>query len=105
MFSRIPPVTRYLLIANLVAFALQWAFMATGRLHVLDPLMLWPLGSQGQGAPGFMPWQLVTYAFLHAPDNLLHLAFNMLALVMFGSQVEHVWKARRWNRPGARSVS
>jgi membrane associated rhomboid family serine protease len=92
MFSRIPLVTRYLLIANLVVFGLQFLLK-----DALDPLLLWPLGSAGrQGSPGFMPWQLVTYAFLHDPRNLLHLAFNMLALVMFGSQVEYVWKARRY---------
>src|SRR5208283_1895986 len=31
-------------------------------------------------------WQLVTYAFLHA--NVLHILFNMLALWMFGAQLE-----------------
>ncbi|QSX80026.1 rhomboid family intramembrane serine protease [Agrilutibacter solisilvae] len=91
MFSRIPPVTRYLLIANLVVFVLQ---LVLGE--ALNALMLWPLGSADHGAPGFWPWQLVTYAFLHAPDNPLHLAFNMLALVMFGAQVEHVWKTKRY---------
>jgi membrane associated rhomboid family serine protease len=31
-------------------------------------------------------WQLVTYAFVH--DGLLHILFNMLALWMFGAQLE-----------------
>src|SRR5688572_16426869 len=100
MFSRIPPVTRYLLIANLAAFVLQ---LVLGAMQAgdepraaLEPLMLWPLGSDAYGEPGFWPWQLVTYAFLHDPANPLHLAFNMLALVMFGAQVEHIWKARRY---------
>ena len=48
---------------------------------------LWPLGS------GFAPWQLVTYALLHG--GLLHLAFNMYGLWMFGSALEQVWGARR----------
>jgi len=47
---------------------------------------LWPLGS------GFAPWQLVTYALLHG--GLLHLAFNMYGLWMFGSPLEQVWGAR-----------
>ena len=34
-------------------------------------------------------WQLVTYAFLHA--GLWHLLFNMLALWMFGAQLEQDW--------------
>ena len=32
--------------------------------------------------------QLVTYAFLHG--SILHLGFNMFALYMFGSAIEHV---------------
>jgi membrane associated rhomboid family serine protease len=34
-------------------------------------------------------WQLVTYAFVH--DGLLHILFNMLALWMFGAQLETDW--------------
>ena len=34
-------------------------------------------------------WQFVTYAFLHA--GLLHILFNMLALWMFGAQLEMDW--------------
>ena len=34
-------------------------------------------------------WQLVTYAFLHA--GLWHILFNMLALWMFGAQLEQDW--------------
>ncbi|GAB3387921.1 rhomboid family intramembrane serine protease [Lysobacter fragariae] len=86
MFSRIPPVTRYLLIANGAMFLLQW--LLRGQLE--DWLSLWPLGG------GFMPWQVFTYAFLHDPRNIAHLAFNMLALGMFGAQVEYVWGARRY---------
>ena len=34
-------------------------------------------------------WQLVTYAFLHS--GLFHIFFNMLALWMFGAQLEQDW--------------
>ena len=34
-------------------------------------------------------WQLGTYMFLHA--GLFHILFNMLALWMFGSELERVW--------------
>lgn len=43
-------------------------------------LALWPLGA------GFQPWQLVTYAFLHA--GIAHLAFNMYGLWLFGRELE-----------------
>ncbi|OHE83144.1 MAG: rhomboid family intramembrane serine protease [Lysobacterales bacterium RIFOXYD1_FULL_69_11] len=84
MFSNLPPVTRALLIANGVAFLLQLVLEYTA----LGPLMLWPLGA------GFMPWQLVTYAFLHG--DIAHLLFNMLALLMFGAPVEHTWGGKRF---------
>ena len=85
-----PSVTTALLVANVAVFLLQSA--APG---ILVPFALWPLatGSLGIGA-SFLPWQLVTYAFLHG--SLLHLAFNMFALYMFGGAIERVFGARRY---------
>jgi len=34
-------------------------------------------------------WQVVTYMFLHG--NLAHIFFNMLALWMFGTELERMW--------------
>lgn len=89
MFQRLPPVTRALLIANSAVFLLQWLL---GEAHV-SSMMLWPLGVQA-GAPSFMPWQLLTYGFMHG--GLMHLVFNMLVLFMFGAPLEHVWGPRRF---------
>lgn len=94
MLSNLPRITKLLLIANIAGFGLQW-LLGDGRLA---SLMLWPLGDgvydpAGQ-VPGFMPWQLLSYGFLHG--SLMHLAFNMLALVMFGSPLEHTWGERRF---------
>ena len=47
---------------------------------------LWPPGS------GFQPWQLVTYAFLHG--GFTHIFFNMLALYMFGGEIERLFGSR-----------
>ena len=94
MLSNLPRVTKALLIANIVGFALQW-LLGDGRLL---GLMLWPLGSGVYDpagiAPSFMPWQLLSYAFLHG--GFAHLAFNMLALVMFGAPLEYTWGERRY---------
>lgn len=79
-----PPITRLLIAVNVVAFL---ATMALGDALVA-PFALWPLGT------GFMPWQLVTYAFVHG--GLTHLLFNMFALYMFGSDLERVWGGRRY---------
>jgi membrane associated rhomboid family serine protease len=95
MFSRLPPVTKALLIANVLAYVFQ---LLLG--HALDVFALWPVGLDelAPGAPPFMPWQLVTYGFLHDTSSVFpaHLAFNMLALVMFGSPLEYTWGNRRY---------
>jgi membrane associated rhomboid family serine protease len=41
-----------------------------------------------------MPWQVITYAFLH--DGFGHLFFNMFALWMFGSELERLWGTKRF---------
>jgi membrane associated rhomboid family serine protease len=83
MFS-LPPVTQALIVANCAIFFLD--SLGSGSFGML--FALWPLGSY------FMPWQLLTYAFLHG--GLSHLAFNMFGLYMFGGDVERVWGARRF---------
>ncbi len=88
MFSNLPPVTKALLIANGLVFVLQLVAGAA-----LEPFELWIPGGGGQP---FMPWQVLTYGFMHDPTNWAHLLFNMLALVMFGAPLEHVWGDRRY---------
>jgi membrane associated rhomboid family serine protease len=43
---------------------------------------------------GFRPWQVVTYAFMHG--SFSHIAFNMLALFMFGGAIERTFGARNF---------
>jgi membrane associated rhomboid family serine protease len=89
------PVTRALILVNVVVFGFQAYYDAT-----LTPLFgLWPIGRYiVPGYPttyiGFEPWQLLTYAFLHA--NLTHIMLNMLALWMFGRDVERTLGSRRY---------
>ena len=90
MFSNLPPVTKALLIANGAAFLLQ--LLAGNQL--VYPFMLWPLGGAEAGGMSFLPWQLVSYGFLHA--DMFHLLFNMLVLFMFGAPLEHTWGQRRF---------
>jgi membrane associated rhomboid family serine protease len=93
MFSRIPPVTKALLLVNIAMFLLQQVFDGP----MLQWLALWPIVPEAGVLSGdslFMPWQLASYAFLHGEP--MHLIFNMLALVMFGAQLEHLWGSRRY---------
>jgi len=79
-----PPITKALMLACVGMFCAQ---------QLMPMLILWlalfPLQS---GA--FMPWQVVSYAFLHG--DIVHLFFNMLGLWMFGSELERVWGQKRY---------
>lgn len=95
--DRIPPATKALLLACGLIFLLQTQLGEIAFLH----FMLWPAGEYALGmhegrmiTAGFLPWQLLSYGFLHG--NFAHIAFNALALFMFGSAVEQVWGARRY---------
>lgn len=85
----LPPVTRVLLFANIAVFLLQ---QVTGN-YLIAHFALWPFGqSPYSDVVGFEPWQLVTYGFLHG--GLTHIAFNMLALWMFGGAIERLFGSR-----------
>lgn len=86
----LPPVTQALLLLNAVVFIAE-GFMGNA---LFSNFALWPLGSGAVGAPGFEPWQPVTYSFLHA--SIWHLFVNMYALVMFGSDLERLWGRNRF---------
>jgi membrane associated rhomboid family serine protease len=86
-----PPVTKSLLLACVAVFCLNLFVPLAGWFA------LWPLGS-GE----FMPWQVVSYAFLHG--DTLHLFFNMLGLWMFGAELEQLWGRRRFWQYLAASV-
>ncbi len=64
-------------------------FIATALMPSLIPeLGLVPVSVVEQ----FRVWQLGTYMFLHG--GVFHILFNMLALWMFGTELEHLWGTR-----------
>lgn len=68
-------------------------------MPALAPLMLWPWGEFATGSldlpsVGFMPWQLLSYAFLHG--DFFHLFFNGLVLFQFGVPIEQTWGGKRF---------
>jgi membrane associated rhomboid family serine protease len=98
MPTRLPPVTRYLLIINVAVFLLQQVMNGS----LIQHFALWPWGPDhvfqaddgSVVSVGFRPWQLVTYAFLHG--GLKHIFFNMFALYMFGGTIEQTFGARNF---------
>ena len=85
--SGIPNVIFVLLIANGLIFVLQQMSFEFMMIN----FALWPAGPSNSP---FVPWQLLTYGFLHG--NLMHIAFNMFALWMFGQDLERLWGPRRF---------
>jgi rhomboid family protein len=77
MFGMTPWVRR-LIAANVVVFLLQKTIFVAPRFLAVVGFV--PLAAFAQ------PWTFFTYMFVHA--NFLHLAFNLLALFVFGPSVE-----------------
>ncbi len=79
-----------LIAVNVLVYLLQG--LGNGVLE--DWFALWPL-QPVDGAVYFHVWQIVTYAFLHSTDGVAHLLLNMLALWMFGTEIERAVGPRR----------
>ena len=82
----ISPAVRALLIANIGVFVIT-LFAPSA---IIEHLGLMPAAVIGQ----LRVWQLVTYLFIHSPSQLSHILFNMLALWMFGVDLERRWGTR-----------
>lgn len=93
-----PSVAMIILGITVLAYFVQQA-MPTEAIRLFA---LWPADGQAPirfpdgriHSPGFAPWQLVSYGFLHG--GLGHLFFNMFALYMFGRPAEQVWGPQRF---------
>lgn len=83
-FRRLPPVTRWTLLACGAAFVLQMVWPAFTPLFALQPSAVF------RGAI----WQVLTYAYLHG--GLFHFLVNMFVLWTFGREVEWAWGPRRF---------
>ena len=79
----LPPVTQAILLSCVAFFCVDIYFLGLQQVFALHAV-----GS------GFMPWQVLSYSFLHR--DFAHLFFNMLGLWMFGAELERLWGPRRF---------
>lgn len=97
------PVTTALLIANILMLGASWlSFAAIGEGGGLT--ILWGLVGEPQVRLGMIYpfliffrhewWRLVTAMFLHA--GLVHIGFNMMALMQFGPALEELYGSARY---------
>jgi membrane associated rhomboid family serine protease len=71
----VTPWVQRLLFANIAMFFIQMTMPAVDSALAFVPSLVL-----------IRPWTIVTYMFLHG--GIMHIAFNMLGLFFFGSQVE-----------------
>ena len=77
------PAIKALVIANVAAFLVSWFVRPVIVLFGLQPADV--IGR-------LFVWQPFTYMFLHG--GISHILFNMLALWMFGVELERMWGSR-----------
>lgn len=88
-FQNIPPVTKNILILNLII----WIFLAIVPESTADRTITL-LGLHYVQSPDFKIWQILTYMFVQV--EFLHLFFNMWAVLLFGYIIELSLGTRRF---------
>jgi membrane associated rhomboid family serine protease len=88
-----PAIIKNLMIANGLVYIAQLmgpkiGFDVTG-FGVVQPAAVWG---------DFQVWRIFTYMWLHSPGTILHIAFNMFSLWMFGSPLALLWGDKRFLR-------
>jgi membrane associated rhomboid family serine protease len=81
------PAIKAIVIANVVAFLLSSIVPALTLAFGLRPVSV---------VGGLQIWRPITYMFLHG--GIFHILFNMLALWMFGVELERMWGSRYFTR-------
>ena len=88
IFSSLPPVTKNLVIINVLIWFAAFLFKNVGTFLVkFGALHYWE-------ASDFNAVQFFTYMFLHL--DFSHVFFNMFSLFIFGHVLERVWGSKRF---------
>ncbi|MBQ3364575.1 MAG: rhomboid family intramembrane serine protease [Muribaculaceae bacterium] len=90
-WSSIMPVTKHLLVINIIVWLATMAFQRAG---IIDLQRF--LGLHFWKGSDFNPAQLLTYMFMHDTRGFAHIFFNMFSLWMFGSLLERVLGSKRY---------
>ncbi|MDW9381342.1 rhomboid family intramembrane serine protease [Chryseobacterium sp. JV558] len=77
MFNNIPPITRNIIIINVIVFIVTY-FMGNQMINYLAGF--YPF------SPLFHSWQIITHMFMHG--SIMHILFNMMTLFSFGPILE-----------------
>lgn len=88
LFGNLPPVSKNILIINVLFFLAKFVFRSKG-IYLEDYLAIHYVAS-----PLFQPYQFVTSIFMHS--DIMHILFNMLGVVLMGSHLERLWGPKRY---------
>ena len=84
-WSSMPPVVKNLVIINAIMMGITYL----ARAFMIEKFALFYFKS-----PFFQPYQYVSHMFMHG--NIVHLLFNMYALVIFGMVLEQIWGSKKF---------
>jgi membrane associated rhomboid family serine protease len=79
-----PLVTYGIIAVCIVLYALQWIVPGQAVYEQLAYNNVFATPQYG----AFEPWRMLTAAFLHSPDSVLHIVLNMYTLWIFGQALE-----------------
>lgn len=79
-----PLVTYGIIAVCIVMYALQWIIPGQTVYEQLAYNNVFATPEYG----AFEPWRMLTAAFLHSPDSVLHIVLNMYTLWIFGQALE-----------------
>lgn len=85
MFNSIPPITRNIIIINVIVFI---------AVNFLFPQLNYYLSAFYPFSPNFRSWQIITHMFMHG--GYAHILFNMLTLWSFGPVLEQALGEKRY---------
>lgn len=83
--GNIPTATKNIIVINALLFL---------AMKMVDKFNWNMLGMFYFDTDYFRPFQVITYMFMHA--NISHIIFNMFAVFMFGSVLEHFWGVKKF---------
>ncbi|MES2064105.1 MAG: rhomboid family intramembrane serine protease [Bacteroidota bacterium] len=88
-FANMPPVVKNLLIVNIIFYIATFALKSVfGMVEYMSAFYF--------NSPFFHPWQVVTYMFMHDPNGITHILFNMFALYSFGPMLEYAMGSKKF---------
>ncbi len=91
-FRGITPVVKWLLIINFAIYIFAKLVPAVGQ-HIYEFGAVYP-----HSWSTIQVWRLITYQFLHSPERIGHIVFNLLVLYFMGPFVERSFGSRAFLR-------